>query len=112
MKIEQLINRWKMLPQEILDGEDYKITVSRSEAAKIEAIQELYSGLTSQMVIHQLLVSALNSFEEALPYVKGSKIIGEDEFDEPIFEDIGDTPKYIKLIEKHHQRINQEQRLQ
>ena len=104
MKIEQLISRWKMLPQEEFDGEEYKIKISHSEAAKIQAIQELYSGLSSQMVIHQLLVSALNSFEEALPYVQGSRIIGEDEFGDPLYEDIGDTPKYIKLIEKHHQQ--------
>ena len=104
MKIEQLISRWKMLPQEEFDGEKYTVKISHSEAAKIEAIQKLYSGLNSQMVIHQLLVSALNSFEEALPYVQGSRITGEDEFGDPIFEDIGDMPKYLKFIEKHHQK--------
>ena len=45
-------------------------------------------------------------------FLPSQKIIGEDEFDDPIFEDIGDTPKYIKLIEKHHQRITRNQRIQ
>lgn len=112
MKIEQLINQWKALPQEVIDGEEYMLKVSCSEAARIEAIKELYPGLTSQMVIHQLLASALNSFEEALPYVQGSRIMGEDEFGDPIFEDIGDTPKYISLIEKHHQRLTSYQSVQ
>ena len=109
MKIEQLINQWKALPQEVIEGEEYRLRVSYPEAAKIAAIQELYPGLTPQMVIHQLLVSALNSFEEALPYVQGSKVVGEDEFGDPIFEDIGDTPKYIKLKDKHHQRLTSSQ---
>ncbi len=106
MKIKQLISQWKALPKEVIDGEEYLVKVTRSEAAKIEAIKELYPGLTSQMVIHQLLLSALNSFEEALPYVQGPGVIGEDEFGDPIFEDIGDTPKFLNLINKHHQRLN------
>ncbi|MFK5984987.1 MAG: type 1 pili tip component [Pseudomonadota bacterium] len=105
MKIEQLISCWKMQPREEPGGKKYSINISPSEAAKIAAIQELYSGLSSQMVIHQLLVTALSSFEEALPYIQGSKVISEDEFGDPIFEDIGDTPKYIKLIEKYDQQL-------
>ena len=112
MKIEQLIDQWQALPKETFEGEDFVIKISHSEAARIEAIKELYSGLSTQMVVHQLLVSALNSFEEALPYVQGSKIIGEDEFGDPIFEDIGDTPKYIKLREKHQKRLSADQTIQ
>ena len=102
MKIEQLIKKWDALPKEIIDGKKYQINISQTDAAKVEAIKELYPGITTQMVMHQLLVSALGLFEESLPYVQGSKITGEDEFGNPIYEDIGDTPKYIQLVNKHH----------
>jgi hypothetical protein len=105
MKIEQLIKQWNALPHEVTEGEKYDLMISAGEAAKIEAIKELYPGLTSQMVIHQLLIAALNSFEEALPYVQGNKVIGEDEFGDPIYEDAGDTPKYLDLSKKHYQRL-------
>jgi len=107
MKIKQLISQWNSLPKVEEDGDEYCLKISKANTASIEAIKELYPGLSSQMIISQLLSMALAAYEEALPYVPGDKIVAEDEMGDPIFEDIGLTPKYQELVKKHAQLINQ-----
>lgn len=69
--------------------------------ARIRALAELYSGLTEEQIVSELLATALDEFEEALPYIPGKKIIAEDEFSDPVYEDIGLTPKFEELTKKY-----------
>jgi hypothetical protein len=108
MDIKAIISQWSSMPKDITNGKEYCIKLSLTDAACIEAIKELYPGLTTQMIINQLLNSALQSFEEALPYIPGSKVSAEDEMGDPMYEDIGDTPRYLTLIEKHRQLLETE----
>jgi len=48
-----------------------------------------------------LLSTALDELEEALPYVPGTKIVAEDEFGDPIYEDVGVTPLFEELSRKY-----------
>ena len=36
-----------------------------------------------------------------MPYVRGKKVVATDEFGDPLYEDVGSTPRYLGLIEKH-----------
>lgn len=106
MKIKQLISQWNSLPKMVTEGDEYCFKISKANSASIEAIKELYPGLTTEMIISQLLSTALAAYEEALPYVPGDKVVAEDEMGDPIYEDIGLTPKYHELVKKHAQRLN------
>ena len=106
MKIKQLISQWNSLPKMVEDGDEYCFKVSKANTASIEAIKELYPGLTSEMIIAQFLSMSLAAYEEALPYVQGDKVVAEDEMGDPIFEDIGLTPRYHELVKKHALLLN------
>jgi hypothetical protein len=43
----------------------------------------------------------LNELESAMPYVRGKKVVTTDELGDPIYEDVGPTPRYLSLTEKH-----------
>ncbi|QKQ25067.1 type 1 pili tip component [Candidatus Reidiella endopervernicosa] len=103
MNIKQLITQWDSMPKMDAEGVDVCFKISRQNMASIEAISELYPGLSTETVISQLLATALSSYQEALPYVPGEKVVAEDELGDPIFEDVGLTPRYLELVRKHAQ---------
>ena len=76
--------------------------------------QGIISAVNLQEVIKELLVSglALEGIETSLPYQKGTKVIATDEQGDPIYEDIGPTPRFLALSRKHLERLLAEQSTQ
>jgi hypothetical protein len=58
-----------------------------------------------------LLGAALDELEASLPYVKGSKVVATDEMGDPLYEDIGLTPRFLTLSRRHLQRISMSRRV-
>lgn len=59
-------------------------------------------------IITELLSAALDTLEAALPYEQGERIIAEDECGDPIYEDIGPTPRFLRLAKQHAARLAEE----
>lgn len=78
------------------------------DIAKIRALSDLFTGITEEQVIVDLISAALDEIEEALPYIKGSKVVAEDEFGDPIYEDIGMTPRFQKLTNDYTKMLEKE----
>lgn len=101
MNYTELFDAWASAEKPALAPEAYSIRLNVTDAARVQAFAELYPGLDAERVISDLLALALDHAEAAIPYVPGKKVIREDEFGDPVYEDAGLTPKYLELVKKH-----------
>ena len=58
-----------------------------------------------EKIIADLLHAGLDEIEAAMPYVPGSKIIREDEFGDPVYEDVGMTPRFLDLVKTFRKKM-------
>jgi hypothetical protein len=78
-------------------------------AAQISALAEIY-GRSESEVISDMLSVALEDLRTALPYVKGEKVIAEDEFGDPIYEDAGPMPRFLALSKQYEAAMVREEK--
>lgn len=105
MKVKQLIEAWEESASEARTAETYTVHLPLHDAAKLAALREMFPGRTEEHLITDLLSAALDDLEAAFPYVQGQRVIAEDEHGDPIYEDIGSTPRFNELTRKHLERI-------
>lgn len=108
MKVHDLIKRWQDQAADPLSTKIYQLRLSMYDAARIAALAEIYPGRTESQLITELLSVILNELEEALPYIQGTHVIGEDECGDPIYEDIGPTPRFLRLTQQYLQQADAE----
>jgi hypothetical protein len=101
MRIRNLLNQWDKQAEHYQDLKEYTLQLPRYELAKIYALKEMYPGKEEPELLADLLVSALHALEEAFPYTPGDRIVAEDENGDPIYEDIGPTPRFLALTRKY-----------
>ena len=109
MRISDLIMEWERSGGDHLTAREYRIQLPLHEAAKIAALTEMYPLRSETDIITELLTAALNELERAMPYVQGSKVIARDDHDDPVFEDIGPTPRFNALSKQYSERLKKEQ---
>jgi len=103
MSLKQLVNQWESQAQGALTKETYAVHLTAEDAAKIEALSEMYPKRSKEQLIRELISAALADLEASFPYIQGSKVVSTDEMGDPIFEDVGPTPAFISLTKKHLQ---------
>lgn len=86
---------------------NYEVAVDRDDVIKLEALSELFQ-LPLDDIIASLISCALKETEQKMPYIQGEKIIRMEEGD-PVYEDIGHTPRYLE-IKQHLEQQAQKQR--
>lgn len=97
MNVRDLMSSWESARSKDDAEEKYNIKLPIKDAARIEALAGLYPGLNKNEVLSQLVAAALDEVERQMPYKPGSKVVAEDELGDPLYEDIGLTPKYLEL---------------
>ncbi len=70
------------------------------DAARLEALATLFAGQSIEEMVTDLLGAALDELEAAMPYEKGPKVISRDDHGDPVYEDIGLTPRFVELTRK------------
>jgi hypothetical protein len=100
-RVKQLLNEWVLDSQArpMVAGITVKLTAL--DYARIRALAEIYADRSEAQIISELLSAVLDEVEEALPYIPGKAVIAEDEFGDPIYEDIGLTRKFEQLKKKY-----------
>lgn len=96
-KIKDLIRDWQTKPVPRFTQEYYSIRLSVQDAARIEALAELYPNVTREEIITDLITSGLDEVEASLPYIPGGRVIAVDEFGDPIYEDVGPSSSFHKI---------------
>ncbi len=105
MKVRNLIERWEETSAEPLTARRYCIPLPVQDAARVEALVQLYPGRRLDDILRDLIGAALDEVEEAFPYRQGSKVISEDEQGDPIYEDAGPASRYRELAARFTQEI-------
>ena len=97
MDIKTLLEQWEKTTPSSATVSVGEVHLTLQDAARIAALAQMYPHKTQAQIISELLNSALQASEAAFPYRAGSRVIAEDEFGDPIYEDIGPTPRYHNL---------------
>ncbi len=101
MILRDLVKLWEKTTRAPLSEEDFKVTLTTQDAAKVAALTEMYPSRTADQIITEILSAALNELEYTLPYVQGKEVTSTDELGDPIYEDIGPTGRFTELTQKH-----------
>jgi hypothetical protein len=107
MNIDKLLQEWEAHYRDSAEVISMCANLPLSDAARIKALAEMYSGRTEEHIMVDLLGAALDELEAALPYVQGKKVIGEDEFGDPVYEDEGPTPRFLNLTRKYIHKMEE-----
>ncbi len=100
MRIQQLLEKWDQQTEGYQNLKEYKLRLPRYELAKIYALKEMYPGKKEDELIAELLITALHALEETFPYIPGDRVVAEDDNGDPLFEDIGLTPRFLELTRR------------
>lgn len=100
-RIRILLDQWQKTAAKEYSAREFTLPLPLVDAARIEALAEMYPGRTSAQIIVELLSVALKDLEETMPYVQGKSIITKDEFGDPVYEDVGLTSKFEAATRKY-----------
>ncbi|MCY1291576.1 hypothetical protein D9M68_369180 [compost metagenome] len=101
MKIRELIRHWEQNAKGRLTHNSYGVHLDLESAARLAALAEMYPKRNVEELLSELVSSALEELETSLPYVKGSQVVATDELGDPLYEDIGPTPRFLALARKY-----------
>ncbi len=107
-KIKKVIQEWETTARVKPTIKEITLRLTLKDVARVRALAELYPGRTEQQIISDIVSAALDEVEEALPYVQGPRIIAEDELGDPIYEDVGATPKFERLARKYAEMLEKD----
>ena len=105
MRIRELAKHWEQNAKGRLTTTRYHIHLDVEAAARLAALAEMYPKHHSEELLGELIGAALEELEASLPYVRGTHVIATDEQGDPVYEDVGPTPRFLELSRKHLKRM-------
>lgn len=97
MKFKTLLDRWKKDAAPQLTAGEYSIRLPLDDAARLRALGALFPGRSAEELITDLLHASLDEVAAAMPYERGAKVISHDDQGDPLYEDVGMTPRFVEL---------------
>ncbi|MDJ0759549.1 MAG: type 1 pili tip component [Woeseiaceae bacterium] len=98
MNFKALLDTWSASEPPPKTRKTYEIHLTVEDAARIAALSDLFPGMSVERIIGDLLSASLKQLQAEMPYEPGDRIIREDDFGDPVFEDAGLTPKFQELV--------------
>ena len=108
MSFKELLDSWRDTAAEPRTATQYAVRLPLDDAARLQALAEMFPGRTPEQIITDLLGAALQELGTAMPYIPGKKVISTDEQGDPVFEDAGPTPKFMELTRKNRKKLEAE----
>jgi len=105
VKFKPLLDRWKKEAAPARTVKEYPIRLDLDDAARLHALAELFPGQPIEGIITDLLHAGLDEIAAAMPYERGSKVISRDDRGDPLYEDIGLTPRFVELTRKFKKKL-------
>jgi hypothetical protein len=100
VKFKPLLDRWKKDAAPVRTAKEYPVRLELDDAARLHALAELFPGQPIDVIITDLLHAGLDEIAAAIPYERGPKVISRDDHGDPVYEDIGLTPRFVELTRK------------
>lgn len=100
VKFKTLLDRWRKDAAPARTAEEYAVRLPLDDASRLHALLELFPGWSAEEIITDLLHAGLDEIAAAMPYEPGPKIISRDDQGDPVYEDIGLTPRFVELTRK------------
>lgn len=104
-KLTELLERWESEPADRTPVETYTVRLPVHDAARLEALCEMYPQVGRENLLREILSAALDEIEASFPYIPGEREIARDEFDDPIYEDVGPSRRFHELTRRHARRL-------
>jgi hypothetical protein len=101
MKIRELAQHWEQNAKGRLTKTGYVIHLDVESAARLAAISEMYPKRLPEELLGELIGAALEELETSFPYVKGNHVVATDEEGDPLYEDVGPTPRFLALSRRY-----------
>lgn len=98
MTFKALLDTWSASKPPSKTRKTYEIHLTVEDAARIAALSDLFPGMSVERIISDLLSTSLTQLQAEMPYEPGDKVIREDDFGDPVFEDVGLTPRFQELV--------------
>ncbi len=101
MSFKELLDSWRTGAAAPRTAKAYAVRLPVDDAARLDALADMFPGRTREQLITELLGVALKDVAAAMPYVPGTRVISTDDQGDPVFEDIGLMPRFIELTRKY-----------
>lgn len=105
MSFKQLLDSWRESAAAPRTVSAYAVRLPLDDAAQLAALAEMFPGRTPEQLISELLGQALREVAAAMPYVPGQRVISTDEQGDPVYEDVGPTPRFMELTRNHRRAL-------
>ena len=105
VRFTELLERWQQEASDSRTAAEYSVRLPLDAAARLHALADIFPGRTREQLITDLLGVALQELAAAIPYVQGKKVISNDDHGDPLYEDVGLTPRLIELTRKHRKKL-------
>ncbi len=67
--------------------------------------RSFFPGQTIDEIVTDLLGAGLDEIAAAIPYERGPKVISRDDQGDPVYEDVGLTPRFVELTRKYKKNL-------
>ena len=108
MSFKDLLENWRETAAQPRTATEYAVRLPVDDAARLAALAEMFPGRSPEQIITELLGAALQEIETSMPYIAGKKVISNDEQGDPIFEDVGLTPRFVELTRRNRKKLETE----
>ena len=105
MSFKELLESWRETAAAPRTASTFAVHLPLDEAAQLAALAEMFPGRAPEQLITELLGAALKELAATMPYVAGKGVISTDEQGDPIYEDVGPTPRFIALTRAHRRSL-------
>ena len=105
MSFKELLDSWRQSAAAPRTARAYAVRLPLDDAARLAALADMFPGRAPEQLISELLTVALEELAAAMPYVAGKRVISTDEQGDPVYEDIGPTPRFLELARMHRRSI-------
>ena len=108
VSFKKLLENWRETAAAPRTVTEFAVRLPVDDAAQLQALTEMFPGRTTEQLITDLLGVALQEIATAMPYVAGQKVISTDDQGDPVYEDVGPTPRFMELARRNRKKLEAE----
>jgi hypothetical protein len=102
VSFKELLESWREHAAAPRTAGTWAVRLPLEDAARLAALADMFPGRSPEQLITELLGKALKEVVAAMPYVAGKQVISTDDQGDPVYEDVGPTPRFIALARRHY----------